>query len=380
MMFALLLLAHLHGFALQTTIPISPLPWFGITLVVALVVMFVCAAIYMIAPMFGSGGMRQWSLFQLYEAILSIALIVLFLGIVGLFFLNPQSGFASAGLVPQGCTNATTIYTLSACDLSQFNTASYNVASTMWAFAVIKAIIPNSNLAIQPVPQEGDGVEIGFTIPNLLDGWNGQIINGVLKVMLTALLVSQIQLILLSSSLLLLSFFFTVGLVARVFGFSRTFGGAMIAFGIGLGIIYPLLIAITYGYVDVAAGTYTINQIGACLSSPVNCAASAAVNSLSQTTFSSAFFSIFISPFAPMFALGPNVTSSVFTTVVGAAASPLQTLAGAIVFVFQEIGYIIAGLTIIPVINIIIVDVFIIDFSRAVGEQMSFQMLFQGLI
>jgi len=368
MMLLLLLMSQLHPVMLQTAALPSPLPWFGVTVVVALLVMAVAAGLYMIAPLLGSGAMRQWSIFQVYEAALSIALILLFLFIVKLFFINPQSGFASAGLVPTGCTTTNTIFSLSACDLSQFNSASYAMAGYMWAFAVFKGAIPSSSLTISPLPQEGDNFEFVFSLPNLADTLNSQFIRFMMGAILAAVLLSQLELILLSSSLLLLSLFFTIGLIARVFGISRSFGGAMIAFGIGLGLIYPFIMAITYGYVDVTANTYCIAAITSCASS-----------------FGSSFFSFMFSPFAATFGLMATVGSvtPVTAAVAGGAAQALLNpaqLAGWLVFWYQEVGYVIAGLTVIPIINIIIVDVFIVDFSRAVGERMSFSMLFHGVI
>ncbi len=373
MLIPLLALFNLHGFLLQAQgLPISPLPWFFVTMAVALLAIIVAAAIYMLAPVLNSSAMQQWSRFQIYEAVLSIALIILFLGVVKLLFLNPQAGFASAGLVPNGCTQATSIYSLSTCDLAQFNNASYGVAEYMWAFVFFKALIPSSQFSIQPTPQEGTGLEFQFSIPSIMDAANTRWINLLMGFILTALLLSQLELILLSSSLLLLSFFFTIGLIARIFGISRSFGGAMIAFGIGLGIIYPLLVGITYGYIDVSANTYCLQMVGTLpaigssiittVPAQLSCWAGTAT---ATSSFGGALFTFLVSPF--------SLIGSVLT-------SPLQTLAVAMATVFKEVGYVLAGLTVIPIINIVIVDVFIVDFSRAVGEQMSFSMLFKGMV
>jgi hypothetical protein len=356
MIFALMLMS-LHGLLLQSlpVLPISPLPWFLVSMIVALCVILAAALLYMVAPVFNSPAMQQWSRFQIYEVLLSIGLIFLFLVVVKLFFLNPAPAFASVGLVPQGCTTANTIFGLSACDLAQFNTASYNIAYYIWAFSFFKGVIPRSSLSIQPFTNEGTGFEFIFTLPNVLDAANTQFLNYILDAILTFLLVSQIQLVILSSSVLLLSFFFSVGLIGRLFGVSRSFGGAMIAFGLGLGLVYPLLIGVTYGYIDVASNAYCIGSV---LCSATN----------SAMTFGTAFLNIFVAPFNALLFLFSGTTT------------PAQAVLASFATVFDEIGYVLAGLVVMPIINIIIVNIFVVDFSRAVGEEMSFSMLFRGVV
>jgi hypothetical protein len=114
----------------------------------------------------------------------------------------------------------------------------------------------------------------------------------------------------------------------------------MIAFGIGLGVIYPLLVVITYGYIDVSI-------CATCLQSASN-----------GTLFLNGFVSL-------MTSLWTGGFTGVGTTM------------GTI---FLDTGYVIAGLTFIPLLNFAIVDAFIIDFSSAIGEKMSFGQLFSGFI
>ncbi len=374
-----LLFVFLHGFLLQAQpyLPINILPWFGISFVVALVVILIAAALYMLAPVMNSTAMQDWSRFQIYEAILSIALILLFLAVVKLLFLNPQQGFGSIGLVPQGCNNpatVNTIYSLSTCDLAQFNTAGYTIADYLWAFSFIKGVLPSSTIAIQPTPEEGDGLEFNFQIPNILDAWNTTLLQYLLGAILLFMLISQIQLILLSGALLFMSFFFAIGLVSRVFGVSRSFGGAMIAFGIGIGIVYPLITAISYGFIDVSAHTACLTSLSASLVCPVESFGTAMWNTVTAP------FSLFMTLANPATLAGVGAGPTGVT--IGAASTLVtpSTILGAFATMFNEIGYILAGLTVIPVVNILIVDVFVIDFSRAVGEQMSFSMLFRSVI
>jgi hypothetical protein len=149
---------------------------------------------------------------------------------------------------------------------------------------------------------------------------------------LLLLIFNQLQLIVISGAVLFLALFLSVGLVARTLGFTRTFGGAMIAFGLGIGLLFPLLVAITYGYIDVSAGVMYIQSAG--------------------TT---------------------SIIWSGFTSLVN---NPAAATGG----IFLDIGYVIAGLTFIPILNIAIVDAFIVDFSSAIGERMSFQELFSSFI
>jgi len=159
-----------------------------------------------------------------------------------------------------------------------------------------------------------------------------------------ALVFNQLQLMMLSGAILFLSVFLTLGILARTLGFSRTFGGAMIAFGLGLGIIYPLLIAITYGFINVH-----VPFITACLQNG-SITASCAISNIAKPVLALIFYS--------------NTTAS------GANVASL----------FVNIGYVLVGLTIMPVMVIAIVDAFIVDFSRAIGEQMSFATLFSKFI
>jgi hypothetical protein len=63
-----------------------------------------------------------------------------------------------------------------------------------------------------------------------------------------------------------------------------------------------------------------------------------------------------------------------------AAALNAQTIGSALSTLFNIVGYLLAGLTIIPIINLMVVDIFVIDFSQAFGERISFQQMFAKMI
>ncbi|MDE1865513.1 MAG: hypothetical protein KGH94_02650 [Candidatus Micrarchaeota archaeon] len=361
-MVPLMMLLALHGYMLQAqqiaSLPINPIPWFPIAFLAALCVIIIAALIYMIAPVLNSRAMQEWSRIQIYEAVLSLALVIAFIVVVKLLSLNPEPGFASVGIVPQGCTAANSIYALSSCDLAQFNNAGYSIATTLWEFSFLRAVIPSSTLKVQPFSLE-DGIQFQFSVPNILSAGNDKLLKSLMEFVLLFLLLSQVQLVLISSALLLMSFFFAIGLVARIFGISRSFGGAMIAFGIGLGILFPLLTGITYGYIDVSINSYCIANAGA-----VSC---------SGLSFLQSFLNIFVNPFTQIAGLFAPTGGPLGATAVPLFIQSATTL-------FDSVGYLLAGLIVIPVVNVIIVDAFVVDFSTAIGERMSFSMLFRELV
>jgi hypothetical protein len=152
--------------------------------------------------------------------------------------------------------------------------------------------------------------------------------------------------ILISGAPLFLALLVSIGLVAWVLGFSRRFGGAMIAFGLGLGIIYPLLVSITYGFIT---------------NSMIIAFGSGGIGSISG--IASAVFQFLITFIQTIF-------SVLFTGTLPASAGTL----------LMEYGYIFAGLTFIPFLNFMILDAFIIDFSKVMGERISFMELINSLV
>ncbi len=318
------------------TLPITPTSWIPIATIAVLTIIVVAAMVYMLSNVIRNENAKAWSRFQIYEGLLSILLLVIFGSITYLFFLNPQPTFSAIKIVPQGCTSATQLFTLAPCDVSQFNNATFSIAKyAIYVTYITSAVSLTAKFDVEPIPLNPyinftfDLSTLPIGIPKVLSIFDGAVLLG--------LLFNQVQLIVLAGAVLFLAFFLSLGLVARTLGFARTFGGAMIAFGLGIGIIYPLLVSITYGYVDVSMNV-------ACL----------------------------------------QMTSCAFTTLVGnmytLIFSSSTSYSAALGVLFTDIGYLISGLFIIPLINLAIVDAFIVDFSSAIGERMSFGQLFSNLI
>ena len=167
-----------------------------------------------------------------------------------------------------------------------------------------------------------------------------------LQLLYGAYVVSEVQLLLLGSSLLFFSLFMSIGLISRMFEVTKSFGGAMIAFGVGLGIIYPLFVCINYGFLNVGMAT---NH--------------GALDIANDATLFGGIIGL--------------VGVGVFSALVGTALTQFNTFLTQLI---QYIGLAVIGLTIIPVLNFILIDVFIRDFSKAVGEKMSFLSLFTRIV
>jgi len=306
-----------------------PASWEGIAITASLIIIGVAAIVFALASIINSPTARTWSRMQIYEALLSIAMLIIFSFFAYLFLLNPVNAFNSIGLLPSSCTSANSIFTLSACDLSTFNNYAFNISSKLFYASYVLGFAPGLKVTIKMPTQPT--VSATLSLDSVLSTSIENILTVSFNAILFMLVLNQLQLLLISSSLLFLFVFFVLGIIARTFGFSRSFGGVMIAFAIGLGLVYPLLVSITYGFIDTQISISEINSIENLL------------------------VSLLLSPLLPL------------------ASGVLDT-------VFAFMGYLVAGMTFIPFLNFLILDAFIVDFSSAIGERVSFLSLMSGFV
>ena len=320
------------GAAYSTKLPFNPMDWYGIALIATLLIISIAALVYALSGLIASQNAKGWARLQIYEAVLSVVMLLAFAALSYMFFLNPQHAYASVGLLPGACAapDINTIFTLSQCDIGVFTNATYGYLSTFIVSGFIIGFSPGIGIDFH-IPQYPN-VGVSTALDSLVPGGTAGIISIAASALLTALVLNQVQVILLSSSLLFLSLFVTIGIVARTFGFTRTFGGAMIAIGLGVGLIYPLLVTLTYGFID-----------------PQLASANLAVDISNAVQL---------------------IIGIVFTSSIPAGLSAF----------FMKLGYLITGLTFIPFLNFIIVDAFIVDFSKAIGERIDFMSMMTSFI
>ncbi len=316
----------------KSSLPLNPMNWFSIALIATLLVITVAAMVYALAGVTASQNARAWARVQIYEALLSIILLLIFASFSYMFFLSPQGAYSDLGLLPGPChaQDINTLFNLSSCDLGTFTSYAYGYFGIAVYLGFFLSLSPGASFEFNMPGAPGISAE--STLPSIFPGGIASMVGLGMSALLTMLILNQVQLILLASSLLFLSLFTTMGIVARTFGFMRTFGGAMIALGIGLGLVYPLLISITYGFVATQAASPNI---------------------------------------------GADLTNAIGILVSMAIGGGLPAYSTGFIL---RIGYVVTGLTFVPFLNFIILDAFIVDFSKAIGERIDFMSMMSGLV
>ena len=374
----LILLAGACASSISSILTAPYTSWFPIVILAVFAVIAILSIVYAISPLIGRSNIQSWIRVKIYDEILSVFLIIIFASFAtSLCSINPVGILGSVNLLPVACNpNPTTaspdlsslvtlsggslslpmpnnLYSVSICDMYVFNNyLTYLNFFTFYA-ALITEMTPTLNfnylgppLAVQPsfavaisyLP-DLSGIKMGRAILNAVYGF---------------LLVNDVQLIILSAAPLIFAIFMAIGLISRAFGIGRTFGGAMIAFAIGIGFVYPLLVSISYGFIDYGLTTVSSHFTGNAFVLPV----------LGLLTL-----------FGKLAVVLINFISSSTTL-----SSPSAVFAIIPEYLFMYIGLISMGMLFIPFLNLVILNTFILDFSQALGERMDFLSLLTNII
>ena len=294
----------------------------------------------------GRSDITVWTRVKIYDVLLSIVLIIAFAYAANIIY-NLPLGYLNTnmGIVPTECLGSMyNIYSLSVCDMSTFNyfTGRLNLEQ-YYLMLIMGTIQPSLGVSISYPSFFGSifsgklSAEISFISADISYKYLGTFVDAIYVFVLG----NDLQLIILSSAAVIFAILMSLGLIARIFGISRTFGGAMIAFALGIGILYPILTIIDYGFINVAVDKVYPASISFMLSLLIP---GVATGGLTSVLYGAIVYFNYL--------LGNNI------------AAILPT------YLFAYVGIIWIGLTLIPLINLVIVDVFIIDFSQAIGERM----------
>ncbi|MCL5092422.1 MAG: hypothetical protein M1364_02045 [Candidatus Marsarchaeota archaeon] len=317
----------------------APETWLSIAFIFTLIVILIAAIVYMLASVISSSNAKNWARIQIYEAVFSVVLFIAFISVIGVFFMNPQAAYSSAGLVPSTCsaTDINTLFNMSACDVGTFSNTAFSYFGSLFYLGYVIGFLPGIKVVAHVPGQMGISVSAGIEsiFPKSLEAG----LSVAFSAILFMLMLNNIQLILISGSFFFLVVFISIGLLIRVLGFTRSFGGILIALGLGLGIVFPLLTSITYGFINVQMQ-------------------------------SQGFLSLLSSG---------NLTTLLMGSITPGAATG-EVIYSLLLPMIEGIGYLVAGLTFVPFINFIILDAFIADFSKAIGERINFMSMMGGMI
>ncbi|MCL5419802.1 MAG: hypothetical protein M1354_02890 [Candidatus Marsarchaeota archaeon] len=406
----------------------------AIAMAAVLIVMAVLAIIYMISPFLGNTNIKAWIRMKIYDEMASIVFIFIFIAFGALIATYPMaSSFASLGLVPgaptstnpagsscyQAATTPTVIpptaagpgqtisndnlYFLSVCDISYYNGQVNTFAALTFYIAAIASLSPTVSIKYPPesktvstgvtntgedsgestthpgsispiftagVTNTGIGFSAGFPLLPIEPTFHYTL--PLINLFYGFWILIEVLQLLIASSGIIYAVLMAVGLVARSFGITKSFGGAMIAFAVGIGVILPIMVSLSYGFIDYAManaggqficsfGFNNLNFNGA------SCPPSTTLPYKFIETAGDFFGGIFTG----------NICCGTNTAVYYLSGGPL------LLPVFQSFllfgGLVTIGMSFMPLIIITVVDAFIVDFSKSIGERMDFLSLLTRL-
>ena len=333
----------------------SPLTnWMPIALAGVSIVVSALAIIYMISPLLGRQEVKAWARAKMYEVFFGLVVILIFGGVsTSICVFHPIEPYSVINLVPSQCNSGivNSLYGLSECDLYTYNNLTINALNSYASiFTAVLSDIPKFGVSINDtyLPY---GVSSGISDVDLEPHAVVQFVALANTAMGGLIMLSQLQLLLLDISLFVFSIFMPLGLILRMFGITRSFGGTLIAFGMGIGIIFPLITSISYGFLD---------QVGNGLG----------IGAAASSFFSAGTLTSFITENIQLITGVHQLQGS---QVLSALIAPFNPF-------LEYMGMVVLGSLMLPLLSLTIVNTFVLDFSQAVGERMSFMDLLARVV
>jgi hypothetical protein len=363
--------------------------WFPIFLLIILVATSVIAVIFMLSPLLGRSDIRLWSRIKIYELLLTVVLGVIFLTMSTLLYtVDPTPALRSVGLLPTTCDPTVSgnvpssllitnnLYSVALCDMYQYNADVSSFSTGMFYFAMVAGLapvipitqtidvggppaLPTSGTGAAPAPGIGFNLDLQLIPIQVVL----QYIVPLMGAYFAVVILAQVQQILLSAAMIIFSIFMAIGLCARAFSVTKTFGGSMIAFGLGIGFVYPLVTLISYGFLDVVISNATGNiSVLLFLTNAATALIHGAYAILDASISGNGVCS--------------NPISNSCQTVIYAHTG----LAGVLTPFVVVGGFVSSGLLFIPLLNLVIVDAFIVDVSKVIGERIDLMSLLTRIV
>ena len=327
---------------------------FALVGLTSLAILSIIGILFALSKFLGLTNMHIWLNQKIYDVLLTIVFVLLFNFFIDFYTnINNTSPSYLNNYVPQQCTStsnlnsnygSTTINSISTCIMHTFNSYFNDYMGLFYYAMLVIDLIPSFNIGISIM--KGVGLSFSVEFPFSFIGF----ISPLITFLYTLAILNVMQEYMLASSFMLLLIFVGLGLLARIFLVSRTFGNTLIVMGIGIGIFYPIITILTYGPITSFIESNTL---------------------LFNTMFIS-LVSLFILPFI---SLASSLFSSIlsFLSIFGISTTFLSTSVATIEIIklinlFMAIGI---GTILFPILNITIVNIFILDMSNAVGEKVN---------
>lgn len=352
--------------------------WFPIVTIAVVLILTVLGLVYVLGPLIGRNELSTWARGKAYDEVIAIVLIVMFLAFsAALCTVQPASAYQSMGLLPTECAQGAMVnnqtvpnsfYGIASCEIFTFNQNLFTFGNALFALGAIVSLSPVISVgSVQGTGPEGTlvGKGISDSIQFVPVYPVHTYIIPALDAVFALVIASQILQIIIVASSFLFSILMVIGLMARAFGITKTFGGAMIALAMGVGFVYPLMTTITYGFLNVAVDKVPSTTLPGIGTLPP-------LGQLLTYWLSGSVLANFVTHLVSAESCTQG-SSVCFAQVLGVF---LQPLGGIMLYV----GIIFLGIALIPFMNLIIVDTFVIDFSRTIGERIDFLSLLTRIL
>ena len=320
--------------------------WFPIAAIIAAMIISILAIIYMLAPLFGREDIRANVKISVYQALFSLALIAAF-GIFSTWLctFNAQSLLNAVNLSPSNVPQNANLYEVAISDLYWFTNSGplANLNNGLLLFFAAMNMGPEINFKIDFMPGIGNlGLKdkVPLSPGGPLNAFSSYLTEGISWLFI----MNDLQFIIISAAPIIFAIFLAIGLIVRIFGPTRNFGGALIALGVGIGFVYPLMVSITYGFINNA--------------------------------FNAMYSDLFLGTVANAF--GTSLQSVLANILTGSFI--INSIESAIYSFANLVGFTATASLILPMLNFIVVDTFVTDFSSAFGERMDFMSLLTRII
>jgi hypothetical protein len=206
---------------------------------------------YSFGKILNIGSIKAWAKDQIYESLLSLFIGLLAIFILENFFLNQNfnSVLSSAKLLPEKCADKTDLFEIDECELKLFLN---KISDFLWnVFSIDLLFNALSNFYVQLKLSFLETIYTTVKLPLLAFLFNdlSDAIGTMYLTLLIAFILNSFQIYLLKVAPYLFLFLFPAGVVLRSFGLTRKIGGSLIAISVGFSLLFPILVAVGYGYI-----------------------------------------------------------------------------------------------------------------------------------